>query len=259
MVKRLLELYEYRELLIALVIKELKVKYKNSALGFFWSLLNPLLQMLVFTFIFSFVFRAGVKDFPIFFLTGFLPWNFFAFSLTRATASIIENANLIKKVYFPREIIPLSIILANLVNFALELLVLFVFLIIYGYNFLPFFPLLLFAIVLEVLMMSGFSFALASSTVYFRDLQQLINILLMVWFYGTAVIYPINMVPAVGQVLVKYVNPVTSLIMLYREALYNLNFPHLSVVLYATATSVFIFVAGYWLFSKLSASFAKEV
>lgn len=253
------ELYEYRELLINLVIRELKVKYKNSALGFFWSLLNPLLMMLVFTFIFSFVFRAGVKNFPIFFLVGFLPWNFFSMSLSRGSGSIIDSANLIKKVYFPREIIPLSIIFANLVNFLLELVVLFVFLLVYGYNFFLYLPLLLFVIVLQVLMSAGFSLALASLTVYFRDLQQIIGILLMVWFYGTPIIYPMEMVPTAAQSLIKYINPMTSIIFLYREALYNLQFPSAKLTLYAVFASLIIFTLGYALFSKLSMSFAKEV
>lgn len=259
MLNKLKELYEYRELLINLVIKELKVKYKNSALGFFWSLLNPLLMMLVFTFIFSIVFRANVENFPIFFLVAFLPWNFFTISLTRGSSCIIDNANLIKKVYFPREIIPLSIILANLVNFLLELIVLFVFLLVYGYNFFLYLPLLLVAIILQVFMSAGFSLALASLTVYFRDLQQIIGIILLVWLYGTPIIYPIEMAPAVAQPLIKYLNPMTSIIFLYREALYYLHLPSLKLLLYATFISFVIFSLGYVIFNKLSTSFAKEL
>lgn len=259
LVSRARELHSYRELLYALVVKELKVRYKGSALGFLWSLVNPLLMMLVFTFVFSFVFRAGVKDFPLFFLAGFLAWNFFSVSVVRSTSSIIENANLIKKVYFPREIIPLSIVFANLINFGLELLVLFVFLLVKGYIFLPYLPLLVYAIAIQVVMISGFSLAVAAATVYFRDLQQLMGILLMAWFYGTPVLYPLEMVPDWAEPFVKIVNPMTSVILLFREALYNLNYPSLRVLVYPLVVAGVVLLAGSALFARLSPSFAKEV
>lgn len=253
------ELYEYRELLYNLVIKELKVKYRRSILGFFWSFLNPLLMMAVFTFIFSFVFRAGIKNFPIFFLVGFLPWNFFSMSLSVSTSSIVTNANLIKKVYFPREIIPFSIVLANLINFLLELIVLFIFLIAFGYNFWPYLPLLVVAILFHLLLSAGFGLVFSSITVYFRDIQQLIVVLLLVWFYATPVIYDMKMIPEKVQAFLKILNPMTSVILLYRQLLYHNKMPSLVLVGYAVLSSLTIFSAGYFIFKKLSPSFAKEI
>src|SRR3972149_9950554 len=128
-------LFSYRELLFSLTKKELKVKYRGSALGFFWSLLNPILTMLVYSFVFSIVLRVGTPEFAIFLICALLPFNFFSNSVNYGAGSIISNANLVKKIYFPKEIIPLSIVFANLINFFLELVVLFVVLAIFGYKF----------------------------------------------------------------------------------------------------------------------------
>ncbi|MBS3909183.1 MAG: ABC transporter permease [Actinobacteria bacterium] len=259
MLKALQELYEYRELLINLVVKELKIKYKNSILGFFWSLIHPLLMMLVFTFIFSYVFRANIENYPVYFLVGFLPWNFFVTVLSVSTGSIVGSGSLIKKVYFPHEIIPISLVVANLVNLFLSLAVLFVVLALYGYNFYVFLPVLLFAIIAHTLLTVGFSLMLAGLNVYFRDIEQLIGIMLLIWFYGTPVLYDMSMIPDRFLWLIKYANPMTSVIFLYREALYYLHWPSLKLLAYTTVSSLLVFWAGYWLFKRLSPAFAKEV
>src|SRR3990172_6650142 len=154
MIEQFKSLLKYKELLLNFAKKELKVKYKNSALGFFWSLLNPLLMMLVFTFIFAVVFKGfakNVDNVPIFLLAGLLPWNFFNATVIGSTTSIVGNGALIKKVYFPRELLPISIALANLVNFALELLVFLMFLLASSFfisRFLAFYKFLPFLLVL---------------------------------------------------------------------------------------------------------------
>ena len=259
MIARLRELWTFRELVWALVTRELKVKYKNSILGFFWSLLNPLLTMLVFTFIFSFVFRAGIKDFPLFFLTGLLPWNFFALSLNRATSSMIENANLIKKVYFPRESIPFSILLTNLIDFVLELVVLFAFLLLWRYWFFAYLPTLLLAVVALFLFTAGVALVVSAATVYFRDLQQLVPLGVMIWFYGTAVIYPLDMVPASARPVLAYVNPMNPIVALFRDSLYWLQWPAWHSVLYVVVVATAVFAAGYTLFVHMAPELAKEV
>jgi len=259
MIARLRELYSFRELLWALVVRELKVKYKNSALGFFWSLLNPVVTMLVFTFVFSFVFRAGIEHFPLFFLAGMLPWNFFALSLNRATTSMIENANLIKKVYFPREVIPLSILITNLINFGLELVVLFAFLLAWGYFFLPYLPVVLLAVVLLFLFTGGLAMFLSAAAVYFRDLQQLVPLGVMIWFYGTAVIYPLEFIPASVRAILMYGNPMNPLISLFRGSLYGLSWPKWHVLVYCAVAAVAAFALGYGLFARMARNLAKEV
>ena len=126
MIKNFRILFSYRELLFNLTKKELKVKYRGSALGFLWSLLNPILTMLVYSFVFSIVLRAGIQEFAIFLICVLLPFNFLSNSVNYGTGSIVGNSNLVNKIYFPREIIPLSIVLANLFNFLLELVALFI-------------------------------------------------------------------------------------------------------------------------------------
>jgi len=122
----------YFELLVALAKKDLKVRYKSASLGFMWAILNPLLMMVVLSVIFSLVFKVKTEaPYSVFVLCGLIPWTFFNFSLACATNSIVDNSNLVKKVYFPREIIPVSVILANLFNFCLSLIILFIFLIIF--------------------------------------------------------------------------------------------------------------------------------
>ncbi|MCD4670143.1 MAG: ABC transporter permease, partial [Actinomycetia bacterium] len=120
------KLFSYRELLVSLTKKELKVKYRGSALGFFWSLLNPILTMLVYSFVFSTVLRAGIQEFAIFLICALLPFNFLSNSVNYGTGSIISNSNLVNKIYFPREILPLSIVFSNLVNYLFELVALFI-------------------------------------------------------------------------------------------------------------------------------------
>ncbi len=266
MIGRLRELYEYRDLLFTLTVKELKVQYRSSILGFLWSLLNPLLMMLIFSFVFAYVFKFGIKDFPIFFLCGLLPWNFFNVALTVSTGAIVSNGNLIKKVYFPREILPLSIVGANLINFLLSLIVLFAFLIIYGYNFYAWLPLLLVAIVIETILTIGAALFLAGVNVYFRDIQYIITVVLMALFYATPIIYNLELVQQ-SYWMTKYpwllklymLNPLVPVISMYRDALYLQQMPSATVFLYAIGSTLTLLVIGFYTFHRLEPAFAEEV
>lgn len=254
------ELWEFRELLKALVIRDLKVRYKNSVLGFAWSMLTPLALMVVFTFIFTKVVpvRGGRADFPIFFLAGFLPWQFFSNSVANAVTVIVVNSSLVKKVYFPREFLPLATVLAQLIHFALSLGVLSVYLAVEGYNFLPFLPVLAVVAVLQTLFNAGVSMIFAAANVRFRDLQELTPVLFLLWFYGTPIFYGLEMVPAQYKI-VLLMNPMTWFLDLYRYALYYLQNPPARVLGVAALFSVVVFGAGYGFFVRLSRNFAKEV
>lgn len=266
MITKFRELYTYRELLFNLVKKELKVRYRNSVLGFFWSLLNPLLTMLIFTFVFAHVFKLGIKDFPIFLLTGLLPWNFFNLALLSATNSIRAYSGLVKKVYFPREILPLSAVFADLINFLLAFLVLFAFLIVYGYNFYAYLPLLVIVILVQTILTIGLSLFLSGINVYFRDIEYIIGVGLLALFYATPIIYNIQMVERMG-IMQKYpyllsiykLNPLASLMVLYRSLLYETRLPSTEMFIYATATSVLFLLLGYFVFHRLEPAFAEEV
>jgi lipopolysaccharide transport system permease protein len=258
------KLFSYRELLVSLTKKELKVKYRGSVLGFFWSLLNPVLIMLVYSFVFSMVLKQGIKEFAIFLLCGLLQFNFFSNSVNYSASSIISNSNLVKKIYFPKEIIPLSVVLSNLVNFLLELLILFAVLSIFKYKFylhLYWLPVL---IIVEVFFVSGFSLLVSSLNVLFRDLQHLISILMMVWFFGTPIIYPMSVVPEKFSFWMQ-LNPMAVFSTVYRDMFYYVKYPEgmyipsLKVILICAGISIGFFFLGYFVFKKIEPRFAEEV
>jgi len=262
MLSKIREIYQYRELLSVFSKKELKVKYKNSALGFLWSFINPLVLAVVYTIIFSIVFPNPVKNFPLFLIIGLIPWNFFTISIATCSGSIIANSNLVKKVFFPREIIPLSVVFSGLTNFLLEMAVILVILLLFGFNFLPYIPVFILAVLLQVIATIGFGLIFASLTVYFRDIEQLINILLLIWFFATPIVYDLSVVAAKSSsaaLFLKIVNPMTSIILLYRQALFYRDWPSLQLLVYAIGGSLTIFTVGYLVFQKLSPNFAKEV
>ncbi len=259
MINRLKTLAGYRELLFHLVKKELKLKYRGSVLGFFWSLLSPVLMMVVFTLIFSFVFKFNIKNFPIFLLCGLLPWNFHSLTLGSSTGSIVGSANLIKKVYFPREILPASIVLANLVNFLLEFLVLIVFLIGFGFPFYTYLYFLVIIIILQIIFSLGLGLLLAALNVLFRDVEHFVGILLLVWFYACPIIYPAEKVLPAKYIGVYYLNPMAALVTLYRQVLYYGQPPDSRLLAYAAISAALMFGIGYAVFLRLEPEFAEEV
>lgn len=269
MISSLANLIQYKELLINLTRKELKVKYKNSILGFFWSLLNPILMMLVFTFIFTIVLPiknvGGIKNFPLFFLAGFLPWNFFSATVTSSTISIVGNGPLIKKVFFPRELLPVSIGLANLINFALELSVFFLFVLATGLlsdskylGFYKYLPYLIILIPILFVFTIGVSLLISALNVYLRDIQHIIGILLMVTFYATPIIYPITLVPGAYSKAYK-ANPVTAIIESFHQVLHGVSHPSFILLLYSATAAIAAFMFGYFIFLRLEPAFAEEV
>lgn len=251
-------LWGSRELLRNLVARDLKVRYKNSLLGFAWSLLTPVLMMIIFTFIFTQVIRMGIDNFPIFFLAGFLPWTYFSNSVQGSVGAIVGNGPLIKKVYFPREVIPLSTVLSQAVHFLLALTVFGVFMVINGYNFLPFLPLLIAVIVLQTLFNAGLAMAFAAANVWFRDLQELVGVIFMLLFYGTPIIYQLEMVPERFRPFLE-LNPMSWFVGFYRQVLYHRALPSLKLAIGCTAIALVTLVIGYALFNRLAVSFAKEV
>lgn len=266
MITWLKELYAYRELLINLVKKELKLRYRGSALGFLWSLLNPLLTMLIFTFVFANVFKLGIKNFPVFLLVGLLPWIFFSGSITASTGAILAYSHLVKKVYFPKVILPISYVAADLINFLLAELVLFCFLIFYGYNFYIYIPLLLVVIVLQVIFTLGIALILSSINVYFRDIQYIVGVLTLILFYGTPIIYSIDMIEKMNimktypwLLTIYKLNPLAAMITVYRSLLYQTQAPSLYMLGYSAVAAVVTLFIGYVVFSRLEPKFAEEV
>ncbi len=264
MIADIRKLFSYRELIYSLTKKELKVKYRGSVLGFLWSLLNPILVMVVYSFVFAIIMRLGVEDYAIFLISALLGHNFLANSVSLGASSIVANGNLVNKIYFPREILPFSIIFANLVNFLFELIALFIVLAILGYPFYMFIYILPLVIGIQFFLVAGSTLLVSALNVFFRDLQHLITIILMVWFFATPIIYPLDMVPEAFRNIL-YFNPMTVFALMYRNIFYYVKhtegwgMPPLIFILYAVGISIAVFLVGYFVFKKLEPRFAEEI
>ena len=248
-------IYSYKELIRALADKEVKIKYKSAVLGRLWSLLNPLLLMLVFSVVFSVIIRVQVDNFPVFLLCALLPWFYLSFSLTSATTSIVDNASLIKKAYFPHEVIPLSIVIANLVNFLISLILLFAFLIFYSvYPNLAWFYLPL-IVLLQSIFILGLCLISSALHTIFRDVKYIVELILLVWFYATPIFYPLSFVPENIRSFFL-LNPLTVFINLYRQILLYGKMPEFGSVVLAFALSLGFYMFGLFVFNRKKRHFA---
>jgi len=268
MIRRVKELYQYRELLRNLVVRDLKVRYRNSVLGVLWSLLNPLLMTLVFTVVFTLMIPSDIPNYPVFFMCGFLPWTFLSSSLNGATGSIINNSNLIKKVYFPRDILPLSDVLANLVQFLVALLVLFAMVYVFQMKFTLAVLMLPLIILTQVMFVAGLALLLSTANVFYRDTQHILSVVLQAWFFLTPIFYPITVLPESAEILgftldiqlwVRRLNPMASLIASYRDVVYRGDFTGLDFFLRTFVTCLTVLLIGYYVFCRFSPLFGEEV
>jgi len=257
--QRFKEIIEYREMLRNLVHKELRARYKGSALGFMWTFFHPLLLLVIYSFVFSFVMRVQMENYSLYLFTGLLPWTFHVTSLTMGTNAIVSNSNLITKIYFPREILPLSIVLANMVNYLLALPILIGALIYLDWDMGP--SLLVFPLVLliQALMLTGLTLIVSALNVFFRDLEHLLSVLLTGWFFLCPIVYPISMIPKEYIGIYTSFNPVTPLIIAYTDIFYYSRIPNWNNLLTITGFSIAIFVIGFIIFNHLQKSFAEEV
>lgn len=262
-------LYRYRMLIYNLVLRDLKSRYRNSVLGFVWSLLNPLAMMVVFTIVFSVLMPNNqIENYPIFLLCGLLPWNFFTASIMSGTNSIVANGNLVKKVFFPREVLPLATVLANLVNFLLALLVLFVVLLVFRMPWSPWLFLLPVVILIQTAFALGIVFLLSAMQVYYRDTLIVLDVVLLAWFFLTPVFYSTSILPATYTVagvelpvsrLMYTLNPMASLINMYRDILYWGYRTDPDFFWRTSITAFGILAIGYWVFTRHSGDFGEEI
>jgi ABC-type polysaccharide/polyol phosphate export permease len=266
---RLRDLYRYRELVRNLVASELKARYKNSALGFLWSLLNPLAMMLVFTVVFSVLAPdQRIDKYPLFVLCGLLPWYFFSDSIMSSVNSVVNNAHLIKKVYFPREVLPIASVLAQLVNFLLAFVLLFVALVIFRGTFSPW----LWTLPLVILIQTGFTIGMAlmlsTLNVFYRDTMIVMNVVMLAWFFLTPVFYAVTTLPSTYtlygipfnvQRWAYILNPIASLINIYRDLLYYGYRTDLDFFVRTTVTALLVLGVGYWFFIRYSDRFGEEL
>jgi len=258
MISKLKEIYRYKFLVYSLVSRDLRVKYKGSILGFFWSLLNPLVMLIVYTVAFKYIIRIRVENFPIFFLCAFLPWSFLSSSLSMSVGSIKDNGNLVKKVYFPREVLPLSIVLSNLVQFLLTFLILIPALLLFKIELglpLLFLPII---IIFQTAFNMGLSFFFSAFNVFFSDVKHLLEIFLQIWFWLTPIIYPISFVPEKFQSLYK-LNPAVLFVESYRNLLLNNTGISLGKCVLLFLIGVLSFVLGHLVFNHYNKRFAEEI
>jgi len=267
MIKRFVRILKDHEIIYNLVIKELKVRYRGSYLGFLYALLNPLVSTVVFAVVFTFIIRIKMQHYGLYLLTGFMPWIFFQQSLSESATSIIRNANLIKKVMIPREIFPISSILACLVNFFLGSCVMLPFLAAYGHFSVrwAYLPLVM---LVHLVFTLGLGLFLSSANVMFRDIGNLVEIVIFVWFYANPIIYPLQMLQTklqeIGrpELLTLYLaNPMASIMVLYRHALFAPVSPDVlgTAAIIAIVWAVIALLVGQFVFSRLQKTFAKEL
>ncbi len=243
--------------------REPKARYRGSILGFLWTFVNPLLLLAVYTFVFTTIMPnrvPGVQPYALFMFCGILPWNWFSSSLSEASGSLISGGNLIKKVLFPAEILPIVSVLANLVNYLLGLLIL-VPCLIYFRRFHVSFDLLWFpvTVIVQLVFTTGLALMLAALSVHFRDIRDLLANVLMLWFFATPIIYPYFQENVRPYKLLFDLNPFTHLAISYQEALFYGPVGHWKWLLALGAASGVLFLAGYWLFDRLRDSFAEAV
>ena len=249
MLRTLRELWAYRELARTLVGKELKLRYRRSVLGFAWTMLNPLLTMLILSAVFSHVMRVQVERFPVFVLSALLPWNFFAQSASGGAFSIIHNESLLKNIRVPRAIFPIALVTSHLVNVVLALVPLALVMLWQGAPFRPALVMLPWALIAIWLFTVGVTLALAAGTVFFRDLGQIVEVSLTALFYVTPVIYPIDLLPASIRNLFL-LNPLVHLVTPFREVVHTGTFPSVESWLLAGGLGAGAFLAGLTIFRR---------
>ncbi|MGE5341646.1 MAG: ABC transporter permease [Candidatus Omnitrophota bacterium] len=257
-IKRIRDIWQFKYLIYNLVSRDLKVKYKGSSLGFAWSLLNPLLMLAVYTVAFTYVIKIKVPNFPIFLFSALMPWNFLHATLSMGVVSISENSNLVKKVYFPREVLPLSIVLVNLFHFFLTFAVLIPALFFLNVTPGPIFLFLIVIILFQTFFVLGLTLVAAAYNVYYKDVKHVLEVFLQLWFWVTPIIWSVELLPERFRTF-TYLNPFTPFVNAYRDIILHNRFPQLANLLLVMAWGVFSVLIGSSLFQNKQRRFAEEI
>ena len=251
-------LYKYREFLKTSILKDFRGKYKKSFLGVLWSFLNPLFQLLIYSIVFPFIMGNKIENYTVFLIIGLMPWTFFNNTITQSAACVVTNGGIIKKVYFPREILPISITTSNLINFLITETIVFLALIISGIGIaksIVIFPII---VLMQYILQLGFAFIFSAITVYVRDVEYIINIFMMLMFYLCPIVYEADMLPSY---LLKYfkINPMFHIIDFYRKIMYEQVFPSFKEIGYLFLACILVLYVGLKLFQRLEKKFAEEL
>lgn len=253
------EIYSYREMIKSFVRRDLRGRYQGSFLGFLWTFLNPLLQLIVYSIVFSTILRANIDKYYLFLFVALIPWIFFSNSVTGGAMSIISQKDMVKKIYFPREVLPIAHVTSAFINMLLCFIVIFAVVLVSGT---PINPLALLCLVpvwiVEYILALGMAFITSAITVYMRDMEHILSIVVMAWQYLTPVMYSDTMIPEKLRPIFN-LNPMTPIIKAYRTILYEAKVPDLSTLLWALALGVVVLVIGWLIFSYLKRRFAEEL
>lgn len=273
MTATLAEYRSHRELLSNLTLRELRSKYKRSVLGWAWSTINPIVYMVVYTIVFKYFFHAkiqpkvpppsGLKVYALFLLCGMLPFSYFQNSVMGSLTSLTGNSNLIKKTYFPRELLPASVVIANIVSHAIEMSLLLIALLAFGnWRALAFLPLTIVFMLLLSVFALGLGLALSALNVYFRDIEHFLGIFFLVWFFMTPIVYSFDTLGSAAHPWVVHLlkaNPMTDAVLCFRNTLYNGTWPSLYQFGYFALFAVASFFVGRAIFNRLEGGLAEEL
>ncbi len=252
------DIWDYRHLIKIIAISDFKLRYKNSVLGFLWSLIEPLLMLTVLYIVFTSFMRVNIEHYQLFLLMGIISWNMLSRGTTMSLNSILGKPSLVKKVYFPREVLVISSCITALLMTLLEFMVFGIFMLVFpvvpGIT-IVYFPAILF---IEFLLVLGLSFALSALNVYYRDIQYIWAVILQAGFFAAPIIYPVSIIPEKYLWIIK-LNPMTHIIdMLRGSAIYSTS-PDAGDAVFIIAASLGIFAAGYFIFLRLESRFAEEM
>jgi lipopolysaccharide transport system permease protein len=249
-----------RELLVAWTTRTIRARYQQSLLGWLWAIIQPAASVVIYTIVFTRIVRVdtGGIPYPVFSYVTVVPWTLLATALTDMTSSLVSNMNLVQKIYFPREVLPIAAMLARLMDFGIAALLLFVLMAAFGMPILPptavYLPLIL---ATQLMLMIGLGLTFAAMNVFFRDMQSLLALGLQLWFYASPIIYPASLVPEAYRSL-YFMNPMAGILQSYRDVLL-LSAPPGHYLGYAALSSITIFLLGYWLFKRVESTFADII
>ncbi len=252
------EIYEYRQLLKSNISKEVRGKYKGSFLGVLWSFVNPLLMTLVYAIVFPFLLKSSQPHYTTFIVIAIIPWTWFTYTIMSGTNTFLVNAGIIKKVYFPREILPISIVTSGLINYLISCIIIGIFLLFSGIGFSVYILYLPLIVLIQYMLQLGIIFITSSIDVYIRDAEYIINFIVQMVFYATPVLYSIDMFPEKFRWILR-LNPLATIIESYRNIFYYKTNPDFKMLGITFIVSFIILIVGYAIFEKLKKGFAEEL
>lgn len=259
MIDRMKEIYLYRNMIAGLVKRDLRGRYKGSVLGFFWNLINPLCQIIVYILVFSNIFRSGIENYYLFLVIGMMPWLFFSDSMVQGASCVVAQSNMTKKIYFPREILTISTVTSRFINMLITFCIVFVLIIFsgIGFNFkaLVYLPLIL---IMEYCLTLGIALLLSAINVYFRDVEHITGVLMMAMVWITPVMYTADMATGIVYKIIR-LNPMTPIIESYKEILFYKVIPNGHNLIISAVVAIVALVIGELVFVCLEGNFAEEL